>query len=584
MSGHSLSLSPARLADGTRTMTRESPYDGVELQVRRPPDSGAARVVPEHNGGASTLDPDACEVDTNGSSCAVHDTSCTADVGTVTMDDVLEAIGFGRTQLFVLLLCGIGWFVDAVETLGLPYVFLHIDDEWGTTVKHWGLLASCKAFSGVIGALSFSAASDKHGRRRAFIVALVTTALAGVASAAAPGFIVLLLLRIVTNVGASGLLPVAASLLAEHLPVSSREACVVLMQIFFDVGFFVSIALSLLLAPDGTCSALAELRRNCTDVAQRTPANCTLALHGNCSGWAPELLINCTTLAQDMPEGCASGTWRVFVLALAAPAVLLLFFIPFVPESPSHLLQSGQTDRLQQALVAMARRNGKSINVPDLVHKLPPPTDTGRSGTSSGLRRLWARGVRRRTILVVILWAGCATGSEFFFWVTELGKAWGIPEVAVKEVMFLGRLTGPVAFISASIASRFGYGKVVLTTGAAFCSASTAAIAVLLSMKASHGTVAVALLALNFFFDMVWGVVYSITLAIFDASCRASALSVGTSSNKVAALLVPLLSTYLIDSTEGRGSGPFMVWALGWAVAAVVSGWFHFLADDKVQA
>ena len=569
-------------SDGTRTMNRDSPCDVVELQVRPPPGPGAAHVVPEHDGAASTLDPDACEVDTDGGPCDVHDPSCTADAGTVTMDDVLEAIGFGRTQLFVLLLCGIGWFVDAVETLGLPYVFLHIDAEWGTTVRHWGLLASCKALSGIVGALGFSAASDQRGRRQAFIVALGTTALAGVASAAAPGFAVLLLLRIMTNVGASGLLPVAASLLAEHIPVSSREACIVFVHIFFDIGFFVSIALSLLLAPDAACSALVELRRNCTAVAHASSANCTPDFHSGCSGVAPELLINCTTLAQATPEGCASGTWRVFVLALAAPAVVLLFFIPLVPESPSHLLQSGQRDRLQRALVAMARRNGKAIDVPGLMRKLPaPPGAAGRGGASSGLRRLWDRGVRGRTILVVILWAGCATGSEFFFWVTELGKAWGIPEVAVKEVMFIGRLTGPVAFISASAASRFGYAKVVLTMAAALCSVSTAAIAVLLSVQASHGAVAVALLALNFFFDMVWGVVYAIPLTIFDASCRASALSVGTSSNKVAALLVPFLSTYLIGRAEGRGPGPFMVWALGWAVAAVVSGWLHFFADVK---
>ena len=289
--------------------------------------------------------------------------------------------------------------------------------------------------------------SDKHGRRPAFIVALIITALAGVASAAAPGFIALLLLRLITNVAASGLLPVAASLLAKHHPVSSREACIVLMQVFFDVGFFVSIALSLLLAPGATCSALAELHRNCTEVAHGLSANCTPDLHENCSGATPEFLGNCTALAQGTPEGCTRGMWRVFVLGLAAPAVLLLFFIPLVPESPSHLLQSGHRDRLQRALVAMARRNGKSVDVPELMHRLPTPTGTaGRRGAAIGLWRLWARGLRGRTVLVVVLWAGCATGSEFWFWVTELGKARGISEVAVKEIMFAAPAGSPLCW------------------------------------------------------------------------------------------------------------------------------------------
>ena len=510
--------------------------------------------------------------------CGVCGTKGAVETGVsaVTLDEILELIGFGRTQMFVLCLCGIGWFVDAVEQLGLPYVFIHIDADWGTGVKQWGVLASCKAVSGVVGALGFSAAADKHGRRRAFITALATTALAGVASALAQGFQSLLLLRIITNIGAAGLLPVAASLLAEHLPPSSREACVVLMQVFFDAGFFVCIALSLLLGPDDTCAETAqELHRNCTSLARDVQWNCTATPHGDCVRAAEEALVNCTGLAHQLYGGCGAGTWRIFVLALAVPAVLLMFVIQFVPESPSHLLHTGHRHRLQQALAAMARRNQVAcIDVKDLVQRLPTHHngDTGgRKETSSGFGRLWERDVRRPMIAVALLWAGCAVGSEFFFWVTELGKAWAVPDRAVKGVMLIGRCIGPVAFILASIASRFGYSKYVLTFGASICSVSTAAIAVLLSVGASHLAVACALLALNFFFDMVWGVVYSITLATFDASCRASALSVGTSCNKVAAFFIPFLSATLLDSTEGRSYTPFICWALGWAVAAAAS-------------
>merc|ERR1719291_6773 len=126
------------------------------------------------------------------------------------------------------------------------------------------------------------------------------------ASAGATSFESLLALRSLTSAGAGGLLPVAASLLAEHLPPSRRESCLAFMQVFFAVGTLLALTLARVLLGRG-----------------------------------------------------GSGGWQLYVLSMAVPPTALLVLAGFqVPESPAHLLRQGELQELQEALHGLAQRNG----------------------------------------------------------------------------------------------------------------------------------------------------------------------------------------------------------------------------------
>lgn len=431
-----------------------------------------------------------------------------------TVDSVLEIIGFGRFQVFVMALCGFGWLADAAEVVGLSYVFVDIDKEWGTTTADWGLLGSMTSVSAVMGAFCFGMSSDRFGRRPAFVLALLFTSAAGAASAAAGNFHTLLLLRILSSFGTGGCLPVAISLCLEHLPPSQRDSCLVLMQVFFAMGAMFTVALS----------------------------------------WA-------------LPR--EPGCWRLFVLALSAPSALLVLLSRCIPESPMYLYQSGRLKQAQEALYKISASNHTDM---DIVRRVTAQLSLhGKAGSNSdtvGVARLFTRDFAMRIILCCVLWACCAAGSDFWFWITEIGHAHGVSRHEVEAIMLTCRFVGVCAFFTAAASSRGGRGSQVLRAALAACSIASVAIAVLSTSGASPIVLACSVLTLAFPYDMVWGLLYATTASSFDAACRASALSVASACSRASAALTPLASGLFLESREPVA---FVLWASSWAAAAVIA-------------
>lgn len=173
-----------------------------------------------------------------------------------------------------------------------------------------------------------------------------------------------------------------------------------------------------------------------------------------------------------------------------------------------------------------------------------------------------------RIILCCILWAFCSAGSDFWFWITEIGRAHGVSRHQVEGIMLTCRFVGICAFFTAAALSRGGQGSKVLRAALAACSVASVAIAVLSMAGAPPIFLACSVLALSFPYDMVWGLLYATTASSFDAACRASALSVASASSRASAALTPLASGLLLERREPVA---FVLWAFSWAAAAVVA-------------
>lgn len=451
-----------------------------------------------------------------GSNGEADEAACDGET-VMSVDAALEVIGFGRFQAMAMAICGMAWFVDAVEMGGMPYVYVTLDNEWGTTAADWGLLNSIKSLASTFGALAFGASADIWGRRPAFLGALTLTSIAGTACASAASFRSLLMLRCVTNVGAGGLLPVGISLLAENLPPSRRDTCMVFMQIFFVSGHVLAVLISMVLIP--------------------------------------------------------TGSWRLFLLALSGPPMLLLLaIVKLLPESPVFLQQSGQLAEAQLALNTICRYNGR----PEWGARVPQDTAATKTEDAAlshqpkrGFYRISSRwGLATRAVAFGLLWAFCMTASDWKSWVTEIGNNHGSSEHSVATFMLLIEIEGIAGFLSAAWLARGGRGPAVLR-GALAAATISALIAALLVGDPISAAFLCSVLGLDFAYDMVWGLLYATTATAFDPLCRASALSIASCFSKAAASAVPLVSSSLL--LRAGESMALFFWASAWAAATCLA-------------
>uniref|UniRef100_A0A1I7UJ43 MFS domain-containing protein n=1 Tax=Caenorhabditis tropicalis TaxID=1561998 RepID=A0A1I7UJ43_9PELO len=125
---------------------------------------------------------------------------------TFTVDEAVEALGFGRFQLKLSILTGMAWMADAMEMMLLSLISPALACEWGISSVQQGLTFST-------------------------LVACIM----GVLSGMSPHFYVLLFFRGLTGFGIGGV-PQSVTLYAEFLPTAQRAKCVVLIESFWAIG------------------------------------------------------------------------------------------------------------------------------------------------------------------------------------------------------------------------------------------------------------------------------------------------------------------------------------------------------------
>ncbi|XP_056289283.1 synaptic vesicle 2-related protein isoform X2 [Pseudoliparis swirei] len=134
---------------------------------------------------------------------------------TFTVDDALEAFGFGKFQWKMAVLTGLAWVVFAGTSVG----------------------------SAVIGNVS-----DIYGRKAGLKISMIWILFYGLLSAFAPVYGWLLFLRGLVGFGLGGT-PQSVTLYSEFLPVKSRGFCVLLIAVFWSLGSVFAVLLALVTMP-----------------------------------------------------------------------------------------------------------------------------------------------------------------------------------------------------------------------------------------------------------------------------------------------------------------------------------------------
>jgi putative MFS transporter len=258
------------------------------------------------------------------------------------MEQGIQTAGVGRFQYRLFVIFGLVWMADAMQVLAIGFSAPSIAATFGLPMPR-ALESGTFFFIGMLaGAFVFGRLADRIGRRPVLMAAVVTDACFGVASAFAPDFTWLLVLRCLTGIGVGGTLPVDYTMMAEFLPSDRRGRWLVLLESFWAVG-------TLLLA----VLALAALR------------------------WG-------------------SDAWRVIFFVTGIPALVGVVLRMGIPESPLYLQRSGMPDRARAVLERVAKVNGRSVTIPML--------DTEVAAKKS-LTALFSASLRRRSVALLAAWA-----------------------------------------------------------------------------------------------------------------------------------------------------------------------------------
>ena len=151
----------------------------------------------------------------------------------------LDRLPLGRFHQRVMILIGIGMFIDACDIYLAPGVLgALVKSGWSDLATNaWFLSAT---FSGMlIGTLSGGFIGDRFGRRFSYQANLLVFGLASIAAAFAPDMQVLIGLRFLMGIGLGAEIVVGYSSLAEFMPRAVRGRYVALLSAITNMGVVV---------------------------------------------------------------------------------------------------------------------------------------------------------------------------------------------------------------------------------------------------------------------------------------------------------------------------------------------------------
>ena len=151
------------------------------------------------------------------------------------IDDVIGELEFNRFHYWLLLLCGMGFCVDAMEVVALSFINPCAGEEWDLSNQQIALITSVVFAGQVLGSFFWGPFADAYGRWKAYMYSVLILCISSWASGFAPSYNWLLLLRFIVGVGVGGN-TVPFDIFAEFLPHKVRGRCLTYTNCFWTLG------------------------------------------------------------------------------------------------------------------------------------------------------------------------------------------------------------------------------------------------------------------------------------------------------------------------------------------------------------
>jgi putative MFS transporter len=421
----------------------------------------------------------------------------------------LEQVPVSRFHYRLLVLTGLGWLFDAMDTGIIAFVLPVLAKEWTLSATQVGFIGSIGLLGMAFGAVLAGSAADKWGRKAVFSVTLLIYSIATGLCGLAWNYESLLAFRFLVGFGLGGELPVAATLMSEYSPAASRGRFVVLLESFWAGGWLAAALISYLVIPY--------------------------------YGWKAAFFIG------------------------ALPALYVFFIRLAMPESIRYLITKGcQTE----ALAIVTR-----IELAAGISPAAPPAAAGQTAAPStpvtklAFGELWASPYAKRTVLLWIIWFGIVYSYYgIFTWLPSLLVNQGNTVIKTFEyvlIMTLAQLPG--YFSAAYLIDRIGR-KATLAVYLALSAVS----AYCFGQGGSAGVVLFWGSMMSFFNLGAWGVVYTYTPELYPTRIRAFGSGWAAAVGRFGGILAPIIVGYLITGPQGFSQVFTMFTGVMMAVAVIV--------------
>lgn len=334
----------------------------------------------------------------------------------------LEALPLGRFHYKLLLVTGLGWLFDSMDTGLIAFILPVLAKEWGLAPGQMGLIGSIGLIGMALGAVVSGTIADRIGRKKVFTITVLLYSIASAFCALSWNYQSLLVFRFLVGFGLGGELPVAATLISEYAPSRVRGRFIVLLESFWGLGWIAAACIAYFFIP----------------------------LYG----------------------------WRMAFLIGALPALYVCLIRMHMPESVRYLLAHGRVGEARQIVVSLERQ----LHVP--VAPFVSEKETVPVVAKASFRELWKKPFASRTIMLWLVWFGINFSYYgIFMWLPSLVFQQGFTVVKTFEyvlIMTLAQLPGYycAAWLVDKIGRKYTLSAFLLFSGVAsyfFGHASTAA-------------------------------------------------------------------------------------------------------------
>lgn len=415
--------------------------------------------------------------------------------------------------LFVVMVAAFGGFLFGYHTAVISGALSFLTSSFHLSIFRQGVVVSILLLGGLLGALVAGSLADRFGRKRAIILTALLFILGAAINAYAQSWMLLLLGRLISGLGV-GIISVAAPLyLAEVSPPNYRGAFVSLFQLAITLGILASFIVDYFFAP--------------------------------------------------------GGSWRWMFAMGIVPAIVQMFALFFIPETPSWLFRHGK-DELALSILGRFRKDRQWMKQVDAMKEVAKPQRRG------GWKMLFSHQLRSIMIIGILL-SLCQqiTGINTVIYYApkifgEAGFATG--PGAILATVVIGIINVVATLFAVWLLDRAGR-RVLLLAGVAGMAISLGFLSfAFFTQWAAISKIAVAsLMAYVAFFAIGLGAVTWVILSeIYPLKIRGKAMTVALFANWASNCLISLIFPDLIDILGPDGT--FLLFS----VICFLSFWFVY--------
>lgn len=162
----------------------------------------------------------------------------------------IERLPLSAWQIKTRVIVGTATFFDAFDALSIAYVLPVIRPLWGFTGPQTGILISAGYVGQLAGALIGGWLAERFGRRPVIIISVLWFGLFSLACGFAWSYESLLVLRLLQGLGLGAEVPIAATYISELSKARGRGQFVLLFELIFPVGLVAAAVLGRWIVPN----------------------------------------------------------------------------------------------------------------------------------------------------------------------------------------------------------------------------------------------------------------------------------------------------------------------------------------------